>query len=54
MNFQLISHLASKIQIRIEISIGISSFDIYFKKGKIVSKTLLETKGRISLGGAFI
>jgi hypothetical protein len=33
-----------------KISIGIISFG----KGKIISKTLLKTKGRISSGGAFI
>jgi hypothetical protein len=54
MDFQLVSHLASKFQISIEISIGIISSGIYFKKGEIISKTLLKAKGRISSWGAFI
>jgi hypothetical protein len=42
--FQLLSHFASKFQISIEISIGITS----------ISKTLLKAMGRIYLGGVFI
>jgi hypothetical protein len=44
MDFQLVSHFASKFQISIEISIGITS----------ISKTLLKAMGRIYLGGVFI
>jgi hypothetical protein len=29
------------------------SFSTYFKKGKIISKTLLKAKGKISSGGVF-
>jgi hypothetical protein len=28
-------------------------FDIHFKKGEIISKTLLKAKGRVHSGGAF-
>jgi hypothetical protein len=52
--FQLVSKFSIgisfgfKISISIKVSIDITSFGICFKKGKIISKTLLKAKGRIS------
>jgi hypothetical protein len=50
MNFQLVSYLASKFQVSIKILIGTNFTWYIFQKGKIISKTLLNAKGRISSG----
>jgi hypothetical protein len=46
--------LVSKFQASIKTSIGTNFIWYLFQKGKIISKTLLKAKGRISSGGAFI
>jgi hypothetical protein len=52
-NFQLVSYLVSKYQVSMKNFNWYNFIWYLFQKGKIISKTLLEAKMRISSGGDF-